>query len=104
VFLGFVLVVYSILYKDFQCFLEVSVVARTKLITIGMMSIVSIRNKQENIVNRTILYFNNNNNNKMVSYHAHFHARRAQCVDPWTAKRLQTLKQPQKHDLKQRQD
>jgi hypothetical protein len=34
-----------------------------------------------------------NNNNKMVTYNAHFHAMRAQCADPWTAKRLQTLKQ-----------
>jgi hypothetical protein len=33
--------------------------------------------------------------NKMVTYNAHFHARRAQCADPWTAKRLQTLKQLQ---------
>jgi hypothetical protein len=35
----------------------------------------------------------------MVTYNAHFHARRAQCSDPWTAKRLQTLKQLQKKTL-----
>jgi hypothetical protein len=27
----------------------------------------------------------------MVTYNVHFHARHAQCADPWTAKRSQTL-------------